>query len=580
MFILTNKKINTFSEYNYKDFIQLHFYYKKSPTIQLFEDDDIFIYLDGLIFNNHTSGFYELINKKNDLKKFLLDLRGFYLIVIYIKNSEKVIISSDRYSTKPIFLINENKRLIVCSNVLVLVKMGIVPVKINESAVASFLTFRYLFENQTWIQGVAKLSSGNAIEINARDGNVTQFQYYKMLENYGSNILSKSSLMEELIERVRIASQSIFRDNNKKSLVTLSGGLDSRIVLLNALLSKNNVDVLTFGKKRSDDVNIASNISEILKLNHIYHDLENGDFIVKNAFESFLLNDGSNFFISSIHFLDTLNSINSNDYSIIHTGMTMDAIFGSLLEKIKKHKKDDINIIDKVKILTQIQGYLSSNSIIKNELKKNKLYNDIIFNEIEGSLKNFKLITDIDYYRYFEEWILRNRVEQYTFSGFRVIENFMNYTSIGYYPEVFDFAYSLPLKFRFDEQLYIEYYRKKLCRNFPEIKNIKWDTVGGIPFTNKYIRNILHFNRRLKRKLSHKIIPNYENKRHMNPWEYWYINNEYLHDFLQLQKHEYALLHEIPLINIDTVYKYSNFLTFKELILLKQLTFISSYFLS
>jgi len=208
-----------------------------------------------------------LFSKNTDIHDYL---SGNFALLIIDKKNKTTYTFTDKYGTVPIFYLSE--RAIFLSTEYEVLLATLTQKKINYDALAEYFLYDSTLGEKTLISNIKKLPSNACMIIDAH-GNF-QIKVSKVVYSVAQDI-SIEDASNKILEILQTALKRTFLNYNKEDLLlTLSGGLDSRILL--GLIEPNNyeqLDVLTIHSKNlspenDSDVLIAKQIQKQYNFRH------------------------------------------------------------------------------------------------------------------------------------------------------------------------------------------------------------------------------------------------------------------------------------------------------------------------
>ena len=478
-------------------------------SIPKFSNDKIFktygtklIATEGIIFNSKRlldqygsedlgELFLDLYNRSNT--EFMKDLRGNFSGFVYDSENNKLTVFTDHLASKPIYYFyDENSNTLVFSSELKVVAQGMkelgFELYLDVSASYCLLTFGYMIGDITLIKEVKKLPPGNVLIY--ENGKIELKQYYKL---YSSPYIedSEEEIIKELDRRFKDAVQLEYEKDLEygySHIATMSGGLDCRtnVAYANKLNFKD-ITCFTFSQNDYLDEKIAKKICSDNHLEFIFYSLNNGTYLTKNIENIISSNDGLILYIGSAHLYNCLKKLSLHDYGLVHTGQIGDLVLGSYL-KSKEHEKIDDRILHKIS------------------------YSDKLLHKLANNLDvdNFDYEND-ELFAFYERCV--NGVS----NGYRMIEQFTEFSSPFLYLEFLEYAMKLHPKYRYQEAIYLKW----ISKYTPEFAKYRWEKYGVSPRYPLALLDLfykLKFISRLINKVNQKQVS-------MNPTEYWWKTN-------------------------------------------------------
>jgi asparagine synthase (glutamine-hydrolysing) len=274
---------------------------------------------------------------------------------------------------------------------------------------------------------------------------------------------------------------------------------------------------ITFSQSGYLDFSIAQQIAIDLHHEWLFKPLDGGDFIIKNNFLT-QISYGSGCILGHGYSMEKL--INYDDFGIIHTGQLGDVVIGTYLKKMEYKQSPKIT-----------DGAYSQ--------------------ELCERLESYKLKYQ---YEDSELFMMYNRgfcgIGQGLLTFQENSESHSPFTDVDF----FEFCYSIPLEYRFNHKIYIdwilskypraaEYIWENIQRKIQPIKNKKVKTmhIAGYEVPHfieyrsffKYVKGFIY--RRLgiiKKGQKAKTIVQ-TSKYNMNPIDYWYNTNPMIKLFME-----------------------------------------------
>lgn len=498
--------------------IEAENYYLERRTIKKFEHDKVFIEDDeyititeGVILNSlkliekyKTNTLRNTIVKMYEINgdTFFDEFKGSFSGLLYDKRKDKWIIYTNHYGDKQIFYTKAKDKIIFGSEINYLVnymRNNNIKYQLDTIGVYFLLTYGFMLEDYTLFKEIKKLNAGKYIKI--ENNNFEILTYYEIDNTpiYSPSASSDEEIIENIDKLFRNAVKLEFekdKEYNYKHVVTLSGGLDSRISTWVAhdlgYVEQLNV---TFSQTDYLDETIAKEIARDLKHEWLFKALDNGNYL-KNFEEMIKLNSGNFLYSGNAHVNNFVCTFNFDSYGLYHSGQLGDVILGT---------------------------YYSSENSKKSYIPGDGAYSKkLIRVDEEKYLK----------YNYINEEIFKfyNRGFNGIFQGALPVQNYSEISSPFLDVDFFNYCLKIPLKYRYNHRIYFKWILKK----YPSAAKYKWEAING-KITEK-IYNIMGYKTTLKSlpikaydKIFHKSSLN--TKRNMNPINYWYKNNNDLREF-------------------------------------------------
>ncbi len=510
-------------------------FYLERRTIRKFqkdkvfiEDDEYIVITEGVVLNSlKLLEKYKATNLKNTIvemyekngETFFDEFRGSFSGLLYDKRKNKWIIYTNHVGDKQIFYSKTKDGIIFGSEINYLVSyMKNNNIKYNLDKVGAYflLTYGYMLEDYTLFKEIKKLNAGRYIKI--ENNNFENLAYYEF-DNSPINSQSEEEIIENIDKLFRNAVKLEFdkdKEYNYKHVVSLSGGLDSRMTAWVAH-DLGYVDQLnvTFSQTDYLDETIAKEIARDLKHGWLFKALDNGIYL-KNIEEMIKINFGNCLYSGAAHVNSFVSTFNFDNYGLYHTGQLGDVVLGTYYSSERPEKS----------YVPGTGGY-SKKLIKKDEGKylKHSYYNEEIFK-------------------------FYNRGFLGMLQGNLPIQRCSEVTSPFLDIDFFNFCLKLPLKYRYDHRIY----KKWILKKYPGASKYKWEKIDG-KITERMFNIMGHMTtlKTLPRKAFNKIFhrSSLNTKRHMNPLDYWYNNNSDLREFFVVTFNENVSLLEDKKLKSD-----------------------------
>lgn len=461
----------------------------------LIANDGIVLNLNDLLNRNQVNNIGDLFLKFYDENgcNFVKDLRGNFAGFLYNSEQNRLTIFTDHLASKPIYYFFDDATctLIFSSELKVVVK-GMNKLGFNAyldtKGAYCLLTFGYMLKNLTLVEEIKKLPAGHVLIY--EDGKISFNEYYKLLSK--PYIVDKEEdIIKELDNRFKEAIKLEYEKDKEygyKHIASLSGGLDSRTNVAYAKkLGYSDIDCFTFSQSNYMDEMIAKEIASDNHFEFLFCSLDNGDYLLKNIDDIVSSNDGLILYGGSSHLYNTVRKLSLQEYGLIHTGLIGDLVLGSYLQN-KEHTDVGSRTINQISY---------SNKLI-------------------DRLENIININHFDYENE-ELFAFYERCVNGVFNGYRMVEQFTEYSSPFLYIDFLDYAMKIHPKYRLKQSIYLTWINKYV----PDFSNYKWEKYGLAP---KYPLFALVIYKKMTSAVT-KVTRLGKKHSSMNPMDYWWDTN-------------------------------------------------------
>lgn len=152
-------------------------------------------------------------------------LRGMFAFALWDSRRRRLVLARDRMGEKPLYLYEQNGRLIFASEMKALLSSGLVPFELDPTAVNLYFHYQYVPEPMTPLKGVRKLDAASLLVIDVEPWKIEERRYWRM-EDAPPIEGDPAKLIREQLETV---SEIVIRSDVPVG-VALSGGLDSSAI--------------------------------------------------------------------------------------------------------------------------------------------------------------------------------------------------------------------------------------------------------------------------------------------------------------------------------------------------------------
>lgn len=476
-----------------------------------YESSDLIIILEGVILNK-----LELLkNSSLDWEKYVQELyskngddffnifRGSFSGILFDKKKDKWIVFSDHIGSKHVYYAKINDNYIFASDIIDIYKwmsFNKLNILLDVNSAYMLLSYGFMLEDFTLCKDVKKLLPGNYIKL---ESNKIEVQQYYKLSNKPNHSLSESDIVDKIDKLFRQAISRQFDKDieyNYKHFVALSGGLDSRMTTMVAH-EMGYLNQLNFTFSQSDylDETIPKKISSDLNHEWIFKALDNGLFL-KQIDTIAKISGGNSIYYGMAHGMSLFQYLNFKELGICHSGQLGDVILGTYSSGDEHKSKYEYK-----------SGGFSSNYIDK-----------IDFSKIKIEYENEEL------FKFYQRGFSGIN------SGLLGVQQFTETMSPFYDIDLFEFALTIPLKYRYKHKIY----RKWIKMKYPKVNDYIWEKTGKKPCAK-----IFYLNYKSKAielgKVPYIILyklgfaKNRSNtKKGMNPLDYYYNSNKELSHFM------------------------------------------------
>lgn len=319
--------------------------------------------------------------KTGKLENFIPSVNGLFSFFIYDKEKNKLIIGNDRYGLKPIYYRKIPGGIMFSSELkgLVEIKQKIKNLEnnINQEAIIEYFTFQHLFGIKTMIKEISLLFPASIL--NFKNDKIVLTNYWKpeFKEKLG---ITEDEAVKELARLFKKAVKRRIPKNQKNIGISLSGGLDSRIILdvLKELEKENHFNLFSFNygtTKNNLDSLFSGQLASLYNTTHKFIPIDYKSCLGKGFAK--IGAEWSGFQFRSVPFFEEVRKEGIKD---VFLGEFGDCSFG---KDIKKEYKNSTDIMTFLKVL-----FNEWNRIVPHGIQKH-FFREELHPYIDSTKENF-----------------------------------------------------------------------------------------------------------------------------------------------------------------------------------------------
>jgi asparagine synthase (glutamine-hydrolysing) len=485
-----------------------HRYYFKRHVIPKFlndkvfdENEAIFVGTDGILFNSPqlrkkygvdtNFALIERIYSDHGIEG-ISEIKGNFSGFVLNKKSHVLHVFTDHMGSKALFYFfdEERKYLVFGSELKIIVtimrKLGYTPC-LSEPGAYCLLTFGFMIADNTLVKEIKKIPPGSILSYS--NGQIKIDQYYKFscspeVTDSEETIVKKVNSL--YLEAIKLEYEKDL-EYNYSHIATLSGGLDSRMNVMNAKKSGySDIVCVCFSQSNYLDEVIAKKIASDQGFDFIFHALDNGNYL-KNIDEAVFVNDGLTVYPGSSPLQHTLRLLDSTKLGLLHTGLLW---FGPWKAR-SVHTPVNRDIIEQIAYSRKLLDEIMIRDLVIPQNYENE-----------------------------EIFCLYERGTNCLFNGYRITEQFTEFSSPLHDKDFLAYALRVP------PQENNSLYMKWILSEIPEAAEYPWERTG-VKINDGFLKRLGY---RIYRFIFKKHFRNKMHKDAMNPEEYWYNTNPSLKD--------------------------------------------------
>lgn len=252
---------------------------------------------------------------------------GMFAFALYNVETKELYLARDRFGMKPIFVVQDNDKVIFSSEIKGILNSGLIQPQFNPDAIDDYLANRYVREPYTFFKNIFQLKSATYIHFD-KDLNKKETQYWNLPALNFSSSYNLPDLIEQTDEQLQKAFNRWFIADVPVGAY-LSGGVDSS--LTTAILSKyakQPISTYTIGFEADgfNEFQYARQVADIYKTNHKEILLKKEDYF--EHWDKLIYYKDAPLAVPNEIPLAHMSSVLSKDITVVISGEGADELFG------------------------------------------------------------------------------------------------------------------------------------------------------------------------------------------------------------------------------------------------------------
>ncbi len=241
---------------------------------------------EGCVFKGESQAELLLQGFKTRGRAFFRELNGVFVAAVWDARRRSLTLMNDRFGMKPLYYAGRPGALVFGPELKSLLADPDVSRDVSKRGVAQFLHFGQYLNNDTLLDSVRVLPAAGWLTYQPDDDRLTLDRYWRLEADAAvdSSRVDEAGAFDRIDEAFKRAVDRRTEGNHELGL-SLSGGLDSRLILGVADLDQSKIKTVSVGVRGCLDHVSARRMAEMVGCSHKEYYLE-GDFL--SAFEQHL----------------------------------------------------------------------------------------------------------------------------------------------------------------------------------------------------------------------------------------------------------------------------------------------------
>lgn len=378
-----------------------------------------------------------------NLSDLCSQLNGYFAFVIFDKQAQEITLVTDRFGIKPLYIWDDNNLVKgFASEPKALVLNPDYKQRIDLSALKTFVDVGHMLGTQTLFSNIRRVSPASITTINMATLQYDAVQYWSWASIETNNTITFDEAIDHAYTFFDNAVSRCLKTVKQPTLaITLSGGLDSRVLLAAAKEHfKGTIKTYTFGEAGCDDAVLAKQVAQLAGVSNQLVSIDEHNWF-EGREQGVWLTDGLKN-ILHMHALSSVSNI-ASDSNYLLNGYLGDVTFGGSY------------------LFAEDKSSLSQQQRLALRYFEHTPYANI---------------TD-DYFKYANDdpILIYNRGVRFIGAGSDLLSHQLHNLKPFMDNDLVEFLYSLPDEYRRDGKLY----HAVLLRYYPDyFKSIAWQQTG------------------------------------------------------------------------------------------------------
>lgn len=197
---------------------------------------------------------------------FLRMLNGRFNLIIQIQN--KTILANDRFGFMPLYYYAGSDVFLFAPEIKAILQSDMVPRRLRFQSICEYLQFEAIFGDRTYFEDILRLEPASLLTFS--ESGWSMAKYWAWEEYLSLPVLSKSEFSEKSMDVLERVMRRCL-DNSKNSIISLTGGIDTRTIMAAFGPEDSFEKAITFGyRKKLPDNLVAERICRMFNIPHVF----------------------------------------------------------------------------------------------------------------------------------------------------------------------------------------------------------------------------------------------------------------------------------------------------------------------
>lgn len=397
-------------------------------------------------------------------ERFVSRLNGQFNLVVYHSDDDSLLIANDRYGYRPLFVAESGGRFFFAVEMKAIIAALDQTPAVDGIGLLQIMRDGIAVGERTWLEPIRVLDPATLLRV-TKDGRVQRRRYFQYRHREGGTTMSLPAFVEGFGIHLHRATERIMKGPGRIG-ISLSGGLDSRSVVLSIHPSHLPIPAYTFGYPESRDVVYAKQLAALLHLEHTHLTFDPG-YLGRVMAPVVWRNEALFPFAAStsIYFHDHIGA----RMDTILNGHCGDAVSGSHLRPYMLWQRSRAKLIARLYAGRQLVADESLRRVFNPDFYRR--HSAELFDAFRAT---FTAIDSDEIANVADAWDMENRQRRGTFHSPSVDRYRFEQRTPFLDNDLVDHLLTAPPRWRFEQQAY----KKMIVYAFPQAHHVPWAYTG------------------------------------------------------------------------------------------------------